>query len=199
MRVIFYLSYLLPLCASLCGCPEDEYIEPIHYEVALPELVFVEDNQKQFAQGDTLWINIKVPQQIENYNIFQLTKTEQASLYFQFEKMENFELPFLLNFTENDIVADFGAIEVDEYNTSRLVAHLQRDGELYRSRVGIVLRSEGNFLLSEINVAYNEPPNQFSIWFSDEEYHEEPVENVIILTTIRESNEEGKYEFKVGD
>lgn len=203
MKVLGLFSFFLPLCASMCGCPEDDYIEPTNYEVTSLDYVFVDGDQKEFAQRDTLWLNIEVPQRIESpggdYDIFELTKSEKAQLSFRIEKLEEFDLPFLLRFSDKDIVPDFGNVEVYEYDMSRILVELQREDGFYRSRFGVVLRAKGDFLLSEINSDYNEPLGQFSIWFEDVEYDQEPLENVLVNTSIRQSNNKGKYSFKVVD
>lgn len=201
MKITTVLSLALPLCAGLCGCPEDDYIPPIDYRAAKDDLVFVEEDKTQFTVGDTLWIAAKVPESLETDRgtiaIYELNGAETTTFSLNFEQNEGFELPSLLRFTAKDLVADFGAVKPYQYDPSEIVVKLERQEGVYVARFGIKLLNEGDFLLSEANTPYNDPKDKFNLWFTDPVFNQEPVENVIITTSIRQASAAGKYAFKV--
>ncbi|KPM31718.1 Hypothetical protein I595_2213 [Croceitalea dokdonensis DOKDO 023] len=173
------------LCASLCGCPEDDYVPPVTYEVQQNQLVFVDGDRFNYAVGDTLWLNVQVPQRVideitgQSYDIFEITGATEARISLKLEKESSFTKPFLVNFSQEDLVLEAGVFQIPEFETTQLALDVNYQDDAYRLRIGFLLKEAGVYQLSGF---YG---NDWQFGFYDTDFGKLPQEYVFVTTTVR--------------
>lgn len=177
--------FALPLCAWICGCPDDSYPDSTFIEVESMDRIFVDDDRQSYAINDTLWINSVVPRVIvdntvgKQYDIFELTGAESARISFKLEKQGAFDNPLVVRFSEDELVLKEGMLEISEYDDTQLICDLLLKDTNYRLRFGIVLKERGDYTISEY---YGYP---FNITFLDTDYGKDELQNVSLFADFR--------------
>ncbi|MEN1784851.1 MAG: hypothetical protein AAGF77_06880 [Bacteroidota bacterium] len=198
MIAIFKWSVLIiPLCASLCGCPEDENVPPISYETSVPNLVFVDDDRQAYGVGDTLWLNMVVPDEIildtgTTESIYNLTEEDHTQIYFRLTKASEFEEPLLVTLAENEFVTTRGELIPREDRPGILIATLTRNSDAYGLRVGLLMKSTGDFNLSPDFVDVG-----WAFYFYDQDYSVQPLKDVVIASSFRNAEAGLTFKFTV--
>lgn len=191
--MLYVFSPLIILCASLC-CPEEREPDYEEFSVIVPENISIGDDQKVFSIGDTLWINVEIPNQLidakgQQIDINSLTGATTAQANFILLLETQFENSAKIALSENEIINILGLLIPESYE-SQLRSQAVLTDDIFRARHGIVLRQSGTFTLRHAN------PNAISYWFSTY-YNYDLINNVTVETSFRSSSISNEYTFQV--
>jgi hypothetical protein len=124
------------------------------FEFEKSNLVTIENPQETYAVGDVLWLSSTVDRHQINSNtgnsidLFESDDNLSYSIEIKKASIYNGFDPIFLN--ENTTIVEVGAID---YNTIILV----KDGEQFKSRIGIKLLEPGSFNIYLYNVSSFDP------------------------------------------
>lgn len=182
---------LIYLCASICGCPDDDIIySQATYEV--PDLVKVQDNSRQYQVNDTLFFEINIPRNIsisdtESIDVFTITSgSETAYMSLALYRITNFDIPQPVLLSSNEVLKFESEVNIFD-NILGIVPAFQND--IYKARIGLILREPGSFYLSGFET---ELDNKVYANFQGSEGF-----SLLLITSIIDDNDLNRFAFTV--
>jgi hypothetical protein len=188
----YFISFSGILCASLCGCPTDNYQPPVNIELKVEDLVYIDDDRTNYSVGDTLWVNVDIPKFISDantgrsYDIFETTKAESIRFSFRLSKESNFDNLLEVQLVDSEVVIEEGLVEIDK---GRLISDILLIDSCYKLRFGAVLKEAGNYVLSNFD------DDNLLLYVFDSNFEKQIQENLFITTNFRTSS--STYSFLV--
>ncbi len=190
-----FLIGLLPLCASLCCPPEDDYNYE-NYQKTLENVSTVVNEQPVYNVGDTLIVRTSIDfQQDFDGNLIDLSQlpTTGTDGDFGFSvvlyRFSDFGAASLIDVSEENIVSIAGNTVV---NYGYIQSMTARTDSRFENVFGIVLREAGNYSLggAQRNLDTYYPIN----------YYFRGNDVIIdIYSTISTSSSSGNFEFEIVD
>ncbi len=174
----------------LTSCSEDGKF----YLVENGEVLYVDNDKSTYLRGELLWLNIKIQknQQDKNSNseidIFNLTGATETFVGLSLFSSENMN-GSAVELNPEAIQVEKGSMIIVENNSKILGRAIYQNG-FYEMRIGIPLDSTGNFFIANSGIASGGQGLAFNSNSANE---------VQFNTSIRNSNEEGRFEFTVQD
>lgn len=189
------LCLLFILCTSF-QCSDEPEPDFKEYRAISLESISITNDQTSFMVGDTLWINIKIPNTIkdsdgEQLNINQLTDASEAFTYFVLLFKTQYENLARISISENEIINEIGLLLPETYDSQLRSEAILIDG-FYTAKHGILLQEPGTFTLKYPF------PNELSYGFYSE-YNDTLINSVIVETSFRSSATPNEYTFEVSN
>ena len=122
------------------------------FSVVTPNLLNVDNDQRAYQIGDTIWLNITVPNLLTDVqgnerNARELTGAQYALTNIKFFKENAFSLPAHLRLAEGDFTVELGKMELFPNETlMRTRAVYGTDSYLFR--FGVILVESGSYFIS---------------------------------------------------
>lgn len=174
----------------LSSCSEDGKF----YLVENHGVIYIDDDKSTYLKGELLWLNIKIQknQQDKNSNseidIFNLTGATETFVGLSLFSSENSN-GSAVELNAETIQVDKGSMIIVENNSKILGRAIYQNG-FYEMRIGIPLDNTGNFFIANSGMAIGGQGLAFNSNSPNE---------VQFNTSIRNSNEEGRFELTVHD
>lgn len=155
MKKIILLLCVVPLLIAM-QCDDDVPCGTL-IEFEKNDLIALENQQATYEVGDTLWISSTVnrfqtnPNTNSTLDLFELD--EKLAYYIEIKKASAFNEFNYINLNENSTIVEEGE---SLFNTIILV----KEGEGFRSKIGIKLLETGTFTVKVHNVASYSPERQ---------------------------------------
>lgn len=191
MCYIFCPFYIL--CAGFC-CSEPP--EPDHkdYNAMYLNSISIANNQKLFTVGDTLWLNVAIPNRIEAstgvmLNINELTGATTAEINLVLLFQTQYNNLAKLTLSENEIINDVGTLIPESYE-SLLRSQAVLENDVFRARHGILLLESGIFSLEY-------PFSTAPIYNFYSEYNETLINAIHVETSFNATEQPNKLRFEV--
>ena len=174
-------------------CPDDEpNIE--EYDITTSDAIFIQDDKKVFAVGDTLWLNVQIPNVAEDVegkelNIYELTSANTALINLTLFLETKFDQPATINISESEIVNVIGNLSPYKYDSRLISSEATLIDDYYIAKHGILLRQAGQFKIKSLydNLVYS---------FSSEN-NDGLINFVDLETTFKSSTSPKEYTFEV--
>ena len=154
MKKLVILFTLIPFLLAF-ECDSDSDSCGTFFEFEKSNLVTIENLQETYAVGDVLWFSSTVVDRNQinsntcnSIDLFASDDKLSYSIEFRKASIYNGFDPIFLN--ENTTIVEVGAID---YNTIILV----KEGEQFKSRIGIKLLEPGSFTIYLYNVSSFDP------------------------------------------
>lgn len=159
-KIILLLSLIPFLFAFQCD-PEPEPCGD-YIEFYKPDLITIENEQLTYTVGDVLWLSSIVNRTQVNPNtgnsIDLFESDEKLAYYIDFRKNSYYNGYYPIYLNENTTVVESGAV-----NWNNII--LTKEGEQFKSKMGIKLLESGIYTINLYNVAsYN--PNRVGCNFT---------------------------------
>lgn len=152
MKVLRVVSVACCFWAASCSDSDG----PNTFEIRNEQVIYIDNDQSAFEQGDYLWFNIRIPTSQTDaatgkaLDIYRLTKASDTFFGFSLFALDaDGAVP--VRFEAGEIIIETGNLNVIDYrepaNTELLgVAHYN-DGQ-YEMRAGIPLKNKGEFFVA---------------------------------------------------
>ena len=192
--LIYVFCPLYILCASMC-CKEENEPNYDDYSVNIPNTIFVEDDKNMFTIGDTLWINIQIPNVLKDVedkelNIYELTLQNTALINLSLFLETDFEQAATINISESEIINVIGTMSTNEHDTRVISSEAILTNDFYLAKHGILLRQAGKFKIKPLFESK-------LIYYFSSEYNNDLVNYINLETTLRSSTSDSEYMFEV--
>ena len=192
--LIYVFCPLYILCASMC-CKEENEPNYDDYTVNVPNTIFVQDDKNVFTVGDTLWINVQIPNVLKDVedkelNIYELTLQNTALINLSLFLETDFEQAATINISESEIINVTGTMSPNEYDTQIISSEATLINDFYLAKHGILLKQAGQFKIKP----------QFEgkvIYYFYSEYNDDLINYINLETTFRSSTSDSEYMFEV--
>lgn len=191
--LIYIFCPLYILCAGFC-CREP--VEPLYvdYNAISLDGIFILDDQKTFTLGDTLWINVRIPNTLKDINqneinINGLTSATETAASFELLLKTGYDQLARINISENEIINEIGVLVPEAYDSALRSEAVLGDG-FYIAKQGILLNQPGIFTLKNL---YSD--TVFYGFYT--EYNENLVNQITVETSFRSSSNPAEYTFEV--
>ena len=141
---------LVVVSLGLTGCDKDDTKGTLNIE--LDNLLFVDEDKRTYARGETIWFNIDIPNvmtdiQGKERNVQEISGATTALTNIKFFKETGFSLPSHLRLSESDYVVEQGEMELFPFETlMRTRAAFENDS--YKFRFGVILAEAGDYFIS---------------------------------------------------
>lgn len=149
MKKIVFLLALFPFLLAM-RCVEDDAPCGEFTEIEKPDLITVENSQTVYDVNDVLWLSSTVDRfQIipeSNTTVDLFAKDDKLSYYIELIKLSAFTDFNYIFLNENSTI-----IEQGEALSNTII--LVKDGEQYKSKIGIKLLETGSYTLKITNVS----------------------------------------------
>lgn len=149
MKKIIFILALFPFLLAM-RCVEDDAPCGSFTEIEKPDLITIENSQSTYNVDDVLWVSSTVDrfQTIpeSNTTIDLFVKDEKLSYYIELIKLSAFNDFNYIFLNENSTI-----IEQGEALSNTII--LVKDGEQYKSKIGIKLLESGSYTLKITNVS----------------------------------------------
>ncbi|WP_291115824.1 hypothetical protein [Flavobacterium sp. UBA6135] len=156
MKKIIFILALFPFLLAL-RCVEDDAPCGGFTEIEKPDLITIENSQPVYNMNDVLWLSSTVDRfqtiNESNTTVDLFAKDEKLSYYIELIKLSAFNDFNYIFLNQNSTIIEQGEAL---FNTIILV----KDGEQYKSKIGIKLLESGTYTLKITNIS---------------SYHVEPV------------------------
>ncbi len=152
MKKVILLLSIVPFLIAF-QCEDDSFCGNL-VEFERKDLITIENQKPSYDLGDTLWLTSTVNRLQSNSNsnttvdLFQ--SDEKIAYYIEFKKTSLFNDFFYINLNENSTIVEKGEIL---FNTIILL----KEGEEFKSKIGIKLLETGTYTLTVYNIASYNP------------------------------------------
>ena len=192
--LIYVFCPLYILCASMCCGDDDEpYFE--EYDIKTSDAIFIQDDKKVFAVGDTLWINVQISNVLNDVdgkelNIYELTAENTALINLTLFLETEFDQPATINISESEIINVTGTLSPYEYDTRLVSSEATLIDEFYIAKHGILLRQAGQFKIKSLF-------NDNLVYYFSSENNDGLINFINLETSFRSSTNPNEYTFEV--
>jgi hypothetical protein len=192
--LIYVFCPLYILCASMC-CGEENEPDYNDYTIRTPDAIFIQDDKKVFAVGDTLWINVQIPNLLKDIeekelNIYELTSANTTLINLTLFLETEFDQPATINISESEIINVIGTLSPYEYDSRLVSSQAILIDDFYIAKHGILLRQAGQFKIKPLFV-------DNLVYYFSSEYNDDLVNNINLETSFRSSTNVNEYPFEV--
>jgi hypothetical protein len=189
MKYLNRTSFALLSVMLFVSCSDEE---SNFYSVENAEVLYIDDDKATYSKGELLWLNLKIPKNQEDkvsnseIDIFGLTGATETFVRLSLFSAENQDTR-AIELNPELIEVEMGSMLTQENNTQILGRAIYQNG-VYEMRIGIPLETSGNFFLANSELARGNQGLAFNTNTGRE---------IQFSTRIRNSNEEGRFEFTV--
>lgn len=175
----------------ITSCSDSDIPNPII--INNENAVFVDENQSVYEVDDLLWLNINISTIQEDQDgtirdIFELTKANETFAGFSLFEVDG-ESFTPIEFEEKDIAIEKGHLNVNddaETANTRLLGVARYNDGIYEMRVGIPLKSIGEFFLANPELGSGNKSMVFNPTNGSDI-------DIQLSTKIQGSNSDGRY------